>query len=140
MSEESCIFCDIVAGKIPCYKVYEDERTLAFMDVNPVTPGHVLVIPKSHYENLIEMVPGDLAATHQTAQKVTAAIMNALKPGGVAVLQLNGKGANQVVMHYHVHLIPRNRPKDKLKILEWAPKKGNTRSIKSKQAKITEAL
>ena len=100
----------------------------------------MLVVPKSHYENLMEMVPGDLAATHQTAQKVAAAIMNALKPGGIAVLQLNGKGANQVVMHYHVHLIPRNRPKDKLKILEWAPKKGNTRSIKSKQSKIMEAL
>ena len=140
MSEESCVFCDIVAGKIPCYKVYEDERTLAFMDVNPVTPGHVLVIPKSHYENLIEMVPGDLAAVHQTSQKICAAILNGLKAGGVAVLQLNGKGAYQVVMHYHVHLIPRNRPKDKIKILEWSPKKGNVRSIKSKQAKIMEAL
>jgi len=140
MSEEGCIFCDIVAGKIPCYKVYEDERTLAFMDINPVTPGHVLVIPKSHYENLIEMVPGDLAAVHQTSQKVAAAIFNSLKPGGVAVLQLNGKGANQIVMHYHVHLIPRNRPKDKLKMFEWALKKGNVRSIKSKMEKIIGAL
>lgn len=140
MSEESCIFCDIVAGKIPCYKVYEDERTLAFMDINPVTPGHILVVPKTHVENLMEMVPGDLAAVHQTTQKMAGAIMKGLNPGGIAVLQLNGKGANQVVMHYHVHLIPRNRPKDKLKILEWEPKKGNVRSIKTKMDKIKGAL
>lgn len=140
MSEENCIFCDIVAGKVPCHQVYEDDRTLAFMDVNPLAPGHTLVISKAHYANLLEMTPGDLAAVHQTSQKIAAAIVSALKAPGLAVLQLNGKGANQIVMHYHVHLIPRNRAKDKLKILEWKPKKGNTRSIKNKAEKIREAL
>ena len=140
MSEEQCIFCDIIAGKIPCYKVYEDERTLAFMDVNPIAPGHVLVIPKTHYENLLEMTPGDLAAVHQTSQRLAAAIMQALTPGGIAVLQLNGTGAGQVVMHYHVHLVPRNSPKDGLTMFEWTPKKGNTRAIKNRQDKIIEAL
>ncbi len=140
MSEEACIFCDIVAGKVPCHKVYEDDRTLAFMDINPVAPGHVLVIPKTHYENLLGLTPGDLAAVHQTSQKIAGAIITGLKMPGVAVLQLNGKGANQVVMHYHVHLIPRNRPKDGIEILEWEPKPGNTRSIKSKLQKIQDAL
>ncbi|MEW5913844.1 MAG: HIT family protein [Thermodesulfobacteriota bacterium] len=140
MSEASCIFCDIVAGKIPCHKVYEDDRTMAFMDVNPLAPGHTLVIPKSHYATLLELTPGDLAAVHQTSQKIAAAIISALKVPGLAVLQLNGKGANQIVMHYHVHLIPRNRPKDKLRMLEWGSKKGNVRSIKSKAEKIRGAL
>ena len=140
MSEESCIFCDIVAGKIPCYKVYEDERTMAFMDVNPITPGHVLVIPKTHYDNLLEMTPGDLAATHQTSQRLAGAMMEALKPGGIQVVQLNGAGANQVGMHYHVHRVPRNSPKDGLTFLEWEPKKGNTRAIKNRQEKIIDAL
>lgn len=140
MSEEACIFCDIVAGKTPCHKLYEDDRTLAFMDLNPVAPGHVLVISKTHYENLLGLTPGDLAAVHQTSQKIAGAIMKGLKVPGLAVLQLNGEGANQVVMHYHVHLIPRNRPKDGIKILEWKPKQGNTRSIKSKLSKIKEAM
>ncbi len=139
MSEE-CIFCQIVAKKVPCFKVYEDERSLAFADINPLADGHVLVIPKNHSTNLMEITPGDLAAVHQASQKVAHAIMRSLKPGGLTVLQLNGLGANQVVMHYHVHLIPRNRPQDKLKILEWEAKPGNMKHIEKVTAKILAAL
>jgi histidine triad (HIT) family protein len=143
MSEHSkaeCIFCQIVAKKVPCSKLYEDERSLAFADINPLADGHTLVIPKKHTVNLLEITPGDLAAVHQASQKVANLIMKSLKPDGITVLQLNGAGANQIVMHYHVHLIPRNRPQDKLGILEWEAKPGNMKTIERVAKKIVEAM
>ncbi len=139
-NQSECIFCQIVAKKIPCFKVYEDERTLAFSDINPLADGHTLVISKNHAVNLLEITPGDLAAVHQTSQKVAHAIMKSLKPAGIAVLQLNGAGANQVVMHYHVHLIPRNRPNDGLTVLEWEAKPGNMKAVERHYKKIVEAI
>ncbi len=137
---QDCIFCQIVAGKVPCFKIYEDERTLAFADINPVTEGHTLVIPKAHAENLLDITPGDLAAVHQTAQKIARAQMACLKATGVTMVQLSGEGANQVVMHYHVHLIPRDRSKDGLDKFEWESKPGNMRSIERVAGKIKDAL
>ena len=96
---EDCIFCQIVNKKIPAYRVYEDERSLAIADINPVNEGHILVLPKNHSVNLLEITPGDIAAVHQASQKVAQAIMKAIKPAGITVLQLNGVGAGQVVMH-----------------------------------------
>jgi histidine triad (HIT) family protein len=135
-----CIFCKIAAQKVPCFTVYEDERTLAFADINPIANGHTLVISKAHAENLLEIDPVDLAAVHKASQKVAAGIMKALKPAGIAVLQLNGKGANQIVMHYHVHLIPRDRETDGLSILEWEGAPGDMGLIKSAAEKIREAV
>lgn len=140
MSQDpDCIFCKIVAGEIPCFKVHEDEKTLAFMDVNPIVPGHTLVIPKNHHENLMKIAPEDLAAVHMASQKVADKIMAGLKPGGIAVLQLNGRGANQVVMHYHVHLVPRTRPDDGVTILEWEGAPGNMAEIEKVARTIAEA-
>lgn len=138
--KEECIFCQIVAKKVPCHKIYEDERTLVFGDVNPLASGHCLVISKTHAENLMDITPGDLAAVHQTTQKVARAMKEGLKAPGITVLQLNGLAANQVVMHYHVHLIPRNRDKDKLDFLEWEAKAGNARTIERNARKIAEAM
>ena len=142
MSTENseCIFCQIVENKIPSVKIYEDDRTLVFADINPLADGHVLVIPKTHAENLMEITPGDLAAVHQTSQKIARAMKQALSPGGSAVVQLNGRGANQVVMHYHVHLIPRNRDKDGLDFLEWESKPGKPKQIEKHAKKIIAAL
>jgi histidine triad (HIT) family protein len=142
MAEEQteCIFCQIVEGKVPAVIVYEDERSIAFSDINPVADGHVLVIPKTHAENLMDITPGDLAAVHQASQKVARGMKEALKAPGIAVVQLNGAGANQVVMHYHVHLIPRDRPKDKLKILEWTSKPGNMKTVERLAKKIAAAI
>lgn len=142
MAEEQteCIFCQIVEGKVPAVIVYEDERSIAFSDINPVADGHVLVIPKTHAENLMDITPGDLAAVHQASQKVARGMKEALKAPGIAVVQLNGAGANQVVMHYHVHLIPRDRPKDKLKILEWTSKPGNPKTVERLAKKIAAAI
>ncbi|MFZ5587529.1 MAG: HIT family protein [Thermodesulfobacteriota bacterium] len=137
---DDCIFCQIANKKIPAYRVYEDERSLAFADINPLTEGHVLVIPKNHAANLLEITPGDLAAVHQASQKVAQAVMKALKPAGISVLQLNGAGAGQVVMHYHLHIIPRNPPKDNIKFLNWEIKPGDMKAIEKMANKIKDAI
>ena len=134
-----CIFCKIIAGEIPSFKVYEDAHAFAFMDINPIAPGHTLVIPKNHSANLLEIPDDDLAAVQAASKKVAAKIMTALSPGGIAVLQLNGIGANQVVMHYHVHLVPRNRPHDGITLLEWYPEPGDMGQIEQVAAKISAA-
>lgn len=102
-----CIFCQIRDGKIPSTRVYEDERTLAFMDINPVNDGHLLVIPKTHAETIFDISPGDLAAVSATAKKVAEAVRRALQPEGLNLLQANGAAASQVIPHFHLHVIPR---------------------------------
>jgi len=138
--DPDCIFCKIVAGEIPCFKVYEDEHTLAFADIAPITPGHCLVIPKPHSLNLLEIPVDELAAVHRSAKKVGRALQKTLNQPGLTVLQLNGSGANQVVMHYHVHLIPRDRSKDGLDILEWESTMGDKEEIMALAEKITSAV
>jgi histidine triad (HIT) family protein len=137
---EDCIFCKIVKGDIPCFKVYEDERVLAFEDINPISEGHTLVIPKKHAENLWDIPAEDLTAVQMAAKKIINGIKGALKPTGVAALQLNGKGANQVVMHYHLHLIPRISGKPSLPMTEWEMKPGYMEAIKHIAEKIAAAI
>lgn len=137
---EGCIFCKIVKGEIPCFKVYEDERVLAFEDINPVSEGHTLIIPKKHAENLWEIPGEDLSAIHLASQKIIHAIKEALSPAGVAVLQLNGRGVNQVVMHYHVHLMPRTDNSPELPVSCWDLKEGDMEAIKETAGKIASAI
>ncbi len=105
--DPDCIFCKIVAGEIPCFKLYEDAATLAFMDINPVNDGHALIVPKAHYEDVFAVSGDALAATAATVKKVAAAVQAALEPAGMNLLQCNGEAANQSVMHFHMHVIPR---------------------------------
>lgn len=135
-----CIFCKIVRGEIPCFKVYEDERVLAFEDINPISEGHTLLIPKNHAENLWEIPEEDLIAIHLASKKVVHALRIALKPSGVAALQLNGKGANQLVMHYHLHLIPRMSGAPELPVTQWELKPGSIKLIQKTAEKIAAAL
>lgn len=107
-TESNCIFCKIVAGDIPCFKLYEDDATLAFMDINPVHPGHALAIPKSHHADLFAIPAADLAATASTLQKVARAIQKTLAPAGMNLVQCNGAAAAQSVMHFHMHALPRH--------------------------------
>ncbi len=107
MSQVECIFCKIIAGEAAAVKVTETEHALAFMDLFPAAPGHTLVIPKLHYENLFEATPETLPAVHLLARRVARAIKSALAPDGLMVFQLNGEAAGQTVFHYHAHLIPR---------------------------------
>ena len=111
-----CVFCKIVSGEIPTQKVYEDEHSLVFLDINPVSKGHTLVIPKTHYESLSHIPEKDFILYMQVVQKVVKALMKYTE--GVNVLENNGKDAGQLVPHVHFHIIPR-RPGDGLKIGEW---------------------
>ena len=137
---EDCIFCKIVKGDIPCTKVYEDEKVLAFADINPVTDGHTLIIPKNHAENIWGISGDDLNAVHLASIKVANAIKEALNPVGVAFLQLNGRGVNQVVMHYHLHLIPRGSEDPELTITAWELKPGDMQVIEQTANKIASAI
>lgn len=103
-----CVFCRIVTGQIPSTRVFEDEHTLAFMDLGQVNPGHVLVAVKKHAPNLYELDEAQAAAVARACVKVSRAIQNAFKPEGLSVYQANGQAAGQTVFHYHVHLLPRH--------------------------------
>ena len=137
---EDCIFCKIVQGEIPSFKVYEDDNVLAFEDINPVSEGHTLIIPKNHAENLFEISSQDLAAVQAASQKVAKAIKEALNPIGIAALQLNGRGVNQEVMHYHLHLVPRAGEAPPLPMTQWELKPGAMEAIKQTAAKIAAAM
>ncbi|MFQ6088946.1 MAG: HIT family protein [Candidatus Methanofastidiosia archaeon] len=102
-----CIFCAIVKGEIPATKVYEDEKTLAFMDINPATDGHTLVIPKRHVENIYSLNEEDGEGIMRTTLRVSKAIKKALKPDGLNLVQANEKAGFQEVPHFHMHIIPR---------------------------------
>jgi len=102
-----CVFCKIREGQIPSYKVYEDERTLAFMDINPLNSGHCLVVTKAHAPTLFDASVEDLTAAIAAVKKVAHAVREAVQPDGLNLLQANGAAAFQSVSHFHIHLIPR---------------------------------
>lgn len=102
------IFARILRGELPCISVYEDDATLAFMDIMPQADGHVLVIPKEGAETLLDLSPEAAAATVRTTQKVARAVRQAMKAEGIFVCQLNGAAAGQTVPHCHFHIIPRS--------------------------------
>jgi histidine triad (HIT) family protein len=134
-----CIFCQIAAGDIGSTKVYEDEHVLAFADISPITPGHTLIIPKKHAENIHDIDPETLGRLHQAAAKVAGAIQRGLKPEGLAALQLNGRAAGQLVMHYHLHLVPRYAD-DGVTTFDWTPQPGDPDQIQATAEKIKAAL
>jgi histidine triad (HIT) family protein len=101
------IFAKIIRGEAPSFKVYEDDRTLAFMDVMPQSEGHTLVIPKVAAENFFDLPADDAAYLIQITQKVAVAVKRAIKAPGVMIAQLNGSEAGQTVFHIHMHIIPR---------------------------------
>jgi histidine triad (HIT) family protein len=105
--DPSNVFARILRGEIPAQKIFEDERTLAFMDVMPQADGHTLVIPKADAENIFDLPPESLAATILTTQRVARAVQKAFDAPGILVAQLNGRGAGQSVFHIHFHVIPR---------------------------------
>jgi histidine triad (HIT) family protein len=105
--DSSCLFCQIVAGELPATIVLEDERTVAFMDINPTVGGHTLVAPRAHSRDLTDIEPDDLAACMRTAKQVAGQVMSQLDADGVNILQNTGRAAGQAVFHFHVHVIPR---------------------------------
>ena len=107
MAQDDCIFCKIASGELPSERVDEDERTVAFMDINPWTRGHALVIPREHSTNLYEIEPADLDATMRAAQRLATRMRDTLDCDGVNLLNSCEAAAWQTVFHFHVHVIPR---------------------------------
>lgn len=104
----SCIFCRLIAGEIPSAKVYEDEHSVAFMDLGQVNPGHVLVATRQHATTLWDATPEQAAAVMHTVHRVAAAVRAAFQPEGLMLLQANGAVAGQTVGHFHMHVVPRH--------------------------------
>jgi histidine triad (HIT) family protein len=127
MRDPDCLFCKIVAGELPGQIVAEDELTVAFMDINPATRGHLLVVPRNHTPNLLEAGAEDLDATVRTAQRLARRVTERLGADGVNLLNSCGATAWQTVFHLHVHVIPRYAD-DPLK-LPWIPGPGDADEI-----------
>jgi histidine triad (HIT) family protein len=129
VSDPDCIFCKIVAGELPGQIVEEDERTIAFMDINPATRGHLLVIPRAHARNLLEISPEDLGAAIATVQRMARRVNERFQPAGINLINSCGAAAWQTVFHFHIHVIPRYED-DPLK-LPWVPAQGDLDEIKA---------
>lgn len=107
MKQDNCIFCKIIAGEIPSYTLYEDERFKVILDVGPATRGHALILPKDHYANLYELPEETAAEVIKLAKRMMAQMTDKLKCDGFNIVQNNGETAGQTVNHFHMHLIPR---------------------------------
>jgi histidine triad (HIT) family protein len=131
------IFAKIIRGEMPCFKVYEDEHTLAFMDIMPQAEGHTLVIPKEPAENIFDLSPDGAAALARTAKKVAAAVRKATNAPGILLAQLNGVAAGQTVFHIHFHIIPRTSGID---LALHAREKADFTKLKALAEKIAAAM
>jgi len=129
-----CVFCKIVKGQIPCAKVYEDEKVLAFLDIAPANKGHCLVLPKEHYETMLDIPMPIFDDVMQAARKVARAMSSALGSEGFNILVNSSKVAGQLVPHAHVHVIPRFKG-DRI-ILNWRPRKYSDKEIQEFKEKI----
>jgi histidine triad (HIT) family protein len=133
---DDCIFCAIAAGEAPATIVAEDERTVAFMDISPATDGHLLVIPRAHYEDVLVIDDADLDATMHAARAMARRVKDRLGADGVNLLNSCGRTAWQTVFHFHVHVIPRYDD-DPLK-LPWVPEQGDMDAIKRTAEKLLD--
>jgi len=120
---EQCIFCDIAKDKISSYRVYEDEKTFAFLDINPRNPGHTLVIPKKHYETIFQLPENDVSSLFRSVKKVAMAIKIGMNADGISIAQSNESAAGQDIHHIHVHVIPRFSPEDPVSVEGMLPLK-----------------
>jgi histidine triad (HIT) family protein len=139
MSGRDCLFCRIVEGTSECQEIYQDDATLAFMDIHPANDGHCLVIPKLHFEKVFDMPPNAFAQVASSVVKVARAVNDVLQPGGISLVQANGELAGQSIFHVHVHVLPR-RAGDNL-LINWdRSRKEGERFDSARIAEIAERL
>ena len=131
-----CLFCRIIAGELPAEIVDEDERTIAFMDINPATAGHALVVPREHAADLYELPAEDVVATTLAAQRLALRMRDTLGADGINLLNSCRPAAWQTVFHYHVHVIPRYED-DPLR-LPWVPGPGDTGEISASAEQLRQ--
>ena len=106
---ESCVFCRIVQKEATASKIYEDEKVLAFLSIQPINIGHTLIVPKKHYENIYEIPEEEVAYLYKIVKKIAHAVTKAVDAEGIRIVQNNGEAAGQVIFHMHVHIIPMNK-------------------------------
>ena len=131
---DDCLFCGIVAGSIPSETIDSDERTVAFMDINPATPGHALVVPRAHSADLMEIGDADLTAVILASQRLAKRMKNVLGADGINLINACGAAAWQTVFHFHIHVVPRYVD-DPLK-LPWIPEPGDSEEIAATAARL----
>lgn len=137
---KDCIFCKIIAGEIPSAKVYEDEEVFAFLDITQVTPGHTLVIPKKHIENLMEYTEDEIAEVSKRLPKIARAILKAFPNAeGINLINNNGEAAYQSVFHSHFHLIPRYDEDDGFS-MQFIPSEHEQEEFQARAQKIAEHI
>jgi histidine triad (HIT) family protein len=135
---DDCIFCKIISGKIPCTKIYENHKVIAFLNINPINKGHALVMPKEHYETILDTPDDTLAETMKVVKKVVKAVKEGVDADGVNVGQNNFRAAGQMISHLHFHIIPRFE-KDGLE--DWPGHKYNSAAEEKETAtKISAKL
>ena len=135
--DETNIFAKILRGELPAYKVYEDDRALAFLDIMPRAPGHTLVIPKRPARNILDVAPDDLAHVIIVAQRIARAAMTVFAAQGITVQQFNEPAGGQVVFHLHVHVIPRH---DGIAMKPPASEKATPEVLADHAARLAAAL
>ena len=135
---EDCIFGKIIRGEIPSFKLYEDDLTYAFMDINPLNDGHALVIPKYHAENIYATPDEWFGPTMSTVRRIASAVNKVVRPEGINLLQANGPGAKQSVFHLHMHVIPRYA--DDGAGMNWEMKHGDMDAIGELAEQIVAAI
>jgi len=133
-AEDDCVFCQIVAGAFPATFVHTDDRTMAFMDINPSARGHVLVVPRTHSTDVHDIDPDDLVACMRTAKVLASSAVDALGADGVNILQNTGQAAGQAVFHFHIRVIPRYGGDGLRSIL--SPRPGDPQEIAAAAAAI----
>lgn len=138
MKKDDCIFCKLSSGEIPANALYEDEVVKVIFDLNPATKGHVLIIPKNHFDNIYSMDEDTAAHVFKVAVKIAGAMKEALGCEGLNIVQNNGEIAGQTVFHFHMHIIPRYRG-DSVKI-GWTPGKAENEEIIALKEKISALL
>ena len=140
MNNPSCIFCQIVTGKIPANKIYEDDHILAFLDIQPATMGHTLVMTKHHYDNFLSTPKDDMHWMMNVAQRIGQIQMTMLNARGVNILTNAYPAAGQTVLHVHMHVIPRYSPDDRLRIDMLPANKTTDHQLPLIAAQLVEGL
>jgi histidine triad (HIT) family protein len=131
------VFAKILRGELPAHKVYEDDRTFAFLDIMPRAPGHALVIPKSPARNILDISPDDLAYVIQVTQKIAKSAVKVFAADGITIQQFNEAAGGQVVFHLHVHVLPRH---DGVALLPPASRKEDVKVLEDNATKLIAAL
>lgn len=137
-SKGNCIFCKIVKGELPCYKVYEDSNFLAFLDISPINQGHTLLISKKHFETVLDINETDFGKMMKMGKKLSAKIIKVVNADGFELRINNKKAAGQIVPHLHLHIMPRFN-KDRLKF-DWPTKKYSQKEMNVLAEKIKNSL